>query len=71
MEGQYKVADGNPLQVLGHFEVTAELDGKTGGIDLKVVVTNVPQLNLLGIQTMVELGFIDHTGHFMWLMDGP
>ena len=37
METQYKVADGNPLQVLGQFKVTAELDGKAGSIDRKVV----------------------------------
>ena len=37
VEAQYKVADGNRLQVLGQFEIIAELDGKTGGIDLKVV----------------------------------
>ena len=42
-----QVADGNQLQVLGQFEAIGELDGKAGGIDLKVVVTNVPQLNLL------------------------
>ena len=35
VEAEYKVADGNPLQVLGQFEVTAELDGKAGGIDLR------------------------------------
>ena len=37
VEAQYKVADGNPFQVLGQLEVTAELDGKTGGVNLKVV----------------------------------
>ena len=50
VEDQYKVADGNQLHVLRQFEVTAELDGKPGGIDLMVVVTNVLQLNLLGRQ---------------------
>ena len=38
-EVQYKVADENPLQVLGLFEVTAELEVKIGGVNLKVVVT--------------------------------
>ena len=70
MEAQYKVADGNPLQVLGQLEVTAELDGKVGGIDLKKVVTDVPQLNLLGRLTMVELGLTDLTEHFMRHMEG-
>ena len=36
LEAQYKVAGGNPLQVLGQFKVTAELDVKTGGVNLKV-----------------------------------
>ena len=70
MEAQYKVADGNPLRVLGQFEVTAELDGKAGSIDLMVVVTNVPQLNLFGRQAMAELELIDLTGHFMQHMEG-
>ena len=68
VETNYKVADGNPLQVLGQFEATAELDGKARGIDLKVVVNNVPQLNVLGRQAIVELGL---TGHFMWHIEGP
>ena len=54
VEAQYKFADWNQLQVLGQFKVTAELDGKVGGIDLKAVVTNVSQLNLLGRQAMVN-----------------
>ena len=53
------------------FEATAELGGKTGGRNLKVVVTNVPQLSLLGRQAMVELGLNDLTGHFMQYMKGP
>ena len=65
MEAQYEVADGNPLQVLGQFKVTAELDGKAGGINLKVIVTNVTQQNLPRRQAMVELGLTDLTGPFM------
>ena len=45
----------NPLQVLGQFKVIAEIDGKAGGLDLKVIVTNASQLNLLGSQALVEL----------------
>ena len=45
--------------------VIAELDGKAGGANLKVVITNVPQLNLLGRQAMMELGLTYLTGHFM------
>ena len=56
------------MQLLGQFKVTAELYGNTGGVNLKVVVTNVPQLNLLGRQAMVDL---EPTGQFMWHMEGP
>ena len=62
-----KLQMGTHLQVLGRFKVTAELDG----IYLKVVVTNLHRLNLLGRQVMVELGLTDLTGHFMWYMEGP
>ena len=58
VEAQYKFADGNPLQVLRKLEVTVELEGKAGGIDLKVVITNMPQWNLFGRQAMVELELI-------------
>ena len=71
VEAQYKVANGSPLQVLEQFEVTAELDGKTTDINLKVIFTNVPQLNLLGRQAIMELGLTDLTGHFMRHMEGP
>ena len=71
VEAQYKVADGNSLQVLGQFEVTAELYGKAGGINQKRIVTNVPQLNLLGRRAMVEIGLTDLTEHLMWNMEGP
>ena len=71
VNAQYRVADENPLQVLGQFEVTADLDGKVGSIYLMVVVTNVPQLNLLGRQAMMELGLTNLTGHIMQNMKGP
>ena len=59
------------MQVLGQFKVTAELDGKVGGVNLKVVITNVPQLNLLSRQAMVELGLTDLTWLLMWHMEEP
>ena len=40
-------------------------------VDLKVVVTKVPQLNLDGRQAMVELGLTDLTGHFIQNPEGP
>ena len=36
-----------------------------------MVVTNVPQLSLLGIQEMVGLGLTDLTEHLMRHMEGP
>ena len=56
---------------MGQFDVTAELDSKAGSVNLKVVVTNVPQLYLLSRQVMVELGPTDLTGDFMQHMEGP
>ena len=47
------------------------LDYIQTGIDLKVVVTNVPHLNLLGRQAMLELGLTDLSGHFLRDMEGP
>ena len=47
------------------------LGGKTGGIDLKVVVTNLPQINVLDKQALVKLGLTDLTGHFLQQMEGP
>ena len=58
------------MQVPGQFEITSGLDG-TGGVNLKVVVTNMFQLNLLERQDMVELELTDHTGHFMRNMEVP
>ena len=71
MEAQNKAADGTPLQVLEEFKVTAELDGNAGGVDLKVVVTNVHELNLHGTHVILELGLTDLTGHFMQHTEGP
>ena len=58
------------MQILGQFEVTAQLNDKAEDIDLKVVVTDVPQLNLLSRQAMVELRLTEF-GHFMGHMEGP
>ena len=61
VEAEYKVANGNPLQVLEQFKVTAELNDNSRAINLKVIVKNVPQLNLhvLGrqaVHTSFKLG---------------
>ena len=71
VEAQYRVADGSPLQVLGQFKAAARLDGEAEGVDLRVVVTRVPQLNLLGRQAMVDLGLTDLTRHFIQHIERP
>ena len=71
MKALYKFADGNPLQVLGQIEVISELDGKAGGVNLKMIVTHVPQMNLFSRQAMVKLGLIGLPRHFMQHMEGP
>ena len=70
VEAHYKVANGNQLQVLGQFQVTGQLHYKAKGIhvDLKVVVTNMPELNLPGRQAN-RLTYLN--GHFMQHMDRP
>ena len=60
----YKVADGNPLPVLGQFETKVCLDDSSRKTDLQMVVTQVPRLNLLGRSAMLKLGLTDLTKFF-------
>ena len=60
----YKVADGNPLPVLGQFEAKVCLDDSSRKTDLQMVVTQVPRLNLLGRSAMLKLGLTDLTKFF-------
>ena len=45
---QYQVAEGSPLPVVGQFQSTASIDGKSPDVTFPVIVTKVPNLNLLG-----------------------
>ena len=51
---QYQIAKGSPLPVVGHFQSTASIDGKSPDVTFPVIVTKVPNLNLLGRLAMME-----------------
>ena len=60
---QYQVAEGSPLPVVGQFQSTASIDGKSPDVTFPVIVTKVPNLNLLGCLAMMKLkltNLIDH-----------
>ena len=50
---QYQVAEGSPLPVVGQFQSTASIDGKSPDVTFPVIVTKVPNLNLLGRLAML------------------
>ena len=52
---QYQVAEGSPLPVVGQFQSTASIDGKSPDVTFPVIVTKVPNLNLLGRLAMMKL----------------
>ena len=52
---QYQVAEGSPLPVVGQFQSTASIDGKSPDVTFLVIVTKVPNLNLLGRLAMMKL----------------
>ena len=52
---QYQVAEGSPLPVVGQFQSTASIDGKSPDVTFPVIVTKVPNLNLLGHLAMMKL----------------
>ena len=52
---QYQVAKGSPLPVVGQFQSTASIDGKSPDVTFPVIVTKVPNLNLLGRLAMMKL----------------
>ena len=51
---QYQVAEGSPLPVVGQFQSTASIDGKSPDVTFPVIVTKVPNLNLLGRLSCAE-----------------
>ena len=60
---QYQVAEGSPLPVVGQFQSTASIDGKSPDVTFPVIVTKVPDLNLLGRLAMMKLKLTNLTDH--------
>ena len=60
---RYQVADGSPLPVVGQFQSTASIDGKSPDVTFPVIVTKVPNLNLLGRLAMMKLKLTNLTDH--------
>ena len=56
---QYQVAEGSPLPVVGQFQSTASIDGKSPD----VTFPKVPNLNLLGRLAMMKLKLTNLTDH--------
>ena len=61
---QYQVAEGSPLPVVGQFQSTACIDGKSPDVTFPVIVTKVPNLNLLGRLAMMKLKLTNLADHF-------
>ena len=49
---------------MGQFQSTASIDGKSPDVTFPVIVTKVPNLNLLGRLAMMKLKFTNLTDHF-------
>ena len=60
---QYQVVEGSPLPVVGQFQSTASIDGKSPDVTFPVIVTKVPNLNLLGRLAMMKLKLTNLTDH--------
>ena len=60
---RYQVAEGSPLPVVGQFQSTASIDGKSPDVTFPVTVTKVPNLNLLGRLAMMKLKLTNLTDH--------
>ena len=61
---QYQVAEGSPLPVVRQFQSTAIIDEKSPDVTFPVIVTKVPNLNLLGRLAMMKLKLTNLTDHF-------
>ena len=59
----YQVAEGSPLPVVGQFQSTASIDGKSPDVTFPVIFTKVPNLNLLGRLAMMKLKLTNLTDH--------
>ena len=62
---QYQVAEGSPLPVVGQFQSTASIDGKSPDVTFPVIVTKLPNLNLLGRLAMMKLKLTNLTDHLV------
>ena len=60
---RYRVAEGSPLPVVGQFQSTASIDGNSPDVTFPVIVTKVPNLNLLGRLAMMKLKLTNLTDH--------
>ena len=60
---RYQVAEGSPLPVVGQFQSTASIDGKSPDVTFPIIVTKVPNLNLLGRLAMMKLKLTNLTDH--------
>ena len=60
---RYQVAEGSPLPVVGQFHSTASIDEKSPDVTFPVIVTKVPNLNLLGRLAMMKLKLTNLTDH--------
>ena len=60
---RYQVAEGSPLPVVGQFQSTASIDEKSPDVTFPVIVTKVPNLNLLGRLAMMKLKLTNLTDH--------
>ena len=60
---QYQVAEGSPLPVVGQFQSTASIDGKSPDVTFPIIVN----LNLLGRLAMMKLKLTNLTDHFIKL----
>ena len=60
---RYQVAEGSPLPVVGQFQSTASIDGKSPDVTFPVIVTKVPNLNSLGRLAMMKLKLTNLTDH--------
>ena len=60
---RYQVAEGSPLPIVGQFQSTASIDGNSPDVTFPVIVTKVPNLNLLGRLAMMKLKLTNLTDH--------
>ena len=59
---RYQVAEGSPLPVVGQFQSTASIDGKSPDVTFPVIVTKVPNLNLSCAESTATIEHVTTTG---------